>query len=265
MIKTLKEANAIAGTIGNPSKMPGMSYGLPAAEAKFVPDICLAKGWMVPSEYGCSIGSILSKIKGSVCHTCYADDRNNYSYPSVHIAHTKRIVGIYKAEWVAAMVFLLGRTFDKMFRETLAEKVDDFFIDNDSMPTKKDMHTLEKMALKECAYFRWHDSGDILNTWHLNKIYEVCRRTPYLHHWLPTRETNIVLKTTTKKPDNLVIRHSAQMVDGPLPKRVSFMSNVTAVGDYKGMKCNASSNNNMCGSCRWCWDKKIECITYPKH
>ena len=41
---------------------------------------------------------------------------------------------------------------------------------------------------KKVKHFRWHDSGDVQNLDHLNKIYEVCRLTPDVKHWMPTRE-----------------------------------------------------------------------------
>ena len=83
---TRTAANAIAGSLGNPSKMPGTAYGL--------------------SAHACITGSKLAKIEGSVCHGCYAMG-NNYQYPSVKAAHAKRIEGILHPMWVQSMVTLL--------------------------------------------------------------------------------------------------------------------------------------------------------------
>ena len=261
-INTLKQANNIAGSLGNPSKMPGMSYGLPAAKAKFVPDICLERDWQVPSKYGCTIGQILSKVKGSTCNICYADERANYGYPSVQIAQTKRVVGVHKPEWVDAMVYLLEKTYDKIFEVSLTDQIDFFFCNEHREPNANEMKELEFIANLECAYFRWHDSGDLLGIWHLDKIYDVAERTPYLKHWLPTRETSIVLKNNRSVPDNLLIRHSAHMINGPLPKRVKHMSGVTTNGDYT---CHAPDNANECGDCRKCWSEEVELVVYPNH
>ena len=63
-INSLKQAEEIAGTLGNPSKMPGSSTGIPAADGKFVEQICKDRGWQVPPQFGCTIGQILAKIKG---------------------------------------------------------------------------------------------------------------------------------------------------------------------------------------------------------
>lgn len=84
----VKQAKAIAGPLGYPSKMPGTSYGISAKK--------------------CNIGRKLAKIKGSVCFDCYAL-KANYFYPSVTMAHHARLRGIHRAEWTGAMVTLLNR------------------------------------------------------------------------------------------------------------------------------------------------------------
>ena len=61
---------------------------------------------------------------------------------------------------------------------------------------------------KKVKYFRWHDSGDVQNLDHLNKIYEVCKLTPDVKHWMPTREA-WTKDHLASCPDNLVIRFSA--------------------------------------------------------
>ena len=41
---------------------------------------------------------------------------------------------------------------------------------------------------RKVKYFRWHDSGDVQDLDHLRRIYEVCKLTPDVQHWMPTRE-----------------------------------------------------------------------------
>ena len=86
---TKKAANDIAGTLGEPSKMPGTSYGI--------------------SAESCKTGSKLAKIEGSVCYKCYALG-GNYQYPSVKVAHAKRESGIENPAWANAMVTLITVT-----------------------------------------------------------------------------------------------------------------------------------------------------------
>lgn len=94
-MRRLNMAQAIAGTLGKPSKMPGRSYGI---SAKL-----------------CKVGAKLAKIAGSVCHGCYAL-KSNYSYPSVQQAHATRAAGLSSVSWRAAMIKLISHADDPWFR-----------------------------------------------------------------------------------------------------------------------------------------------------
>lgn len=94
-IKKIKVAAAIAGSLGKPSKMPGLSYGI--------------------SALACRVGSKLAKVAGSVCHGCYAL-KANYSYPSVRKAHIKRYSGLTSISWADSMVTLIGKSKTDYFR-----------------------------------------------------------------------------------------------------------------------------------------------------
>lgn len=83
---TIKQAKAITGSLGYPSKMPGTAYGL--------------------SAHDCKTGSKLAQIEGSVCHGCYAL-KGNYLYPSIEASHAARLRGIASPGWVRAMVHML--------------------------------------------------------------------------------------------------------------------------------------------------------------
>jgi hypothetical protein len=90
-----KLATAIAGTLGKPSKMPGLSYGI---SAKL-----------------CNVGAKLAKVPGSVCAGCYAL-KANYQYPSVRQAHEKRAAGLSSVSWADSMIKLIGRSGETYFR-----------------------------------------------------------------------------------------------------------------------------------------------------
>ena len=81
-----KQALAVAGPLGYPSKMPGTAYGI--------------------SAKACITGVKLAKVPGSVCHGCYAL-KANYLYPSVAQAHETRLAGLASPAWVGAMVMML--------------------------------------------------------------------------------------------------------------------------------------------------------------
>ncbi len=231
MITTLKQANAIAGSIGNPSKMPGKSYGLPAAGAQWVPQVCRDLGLDVPPAYGCPVGAKLALIAGTTCASCYAT-RANYRYGSVQKAQAKRASGVFDPQWVNAMVYLIDHKVDP---------VD--------------------------PYFRWHDSGDILGLWHLEKIAMVAAMTPTVRHWIPTREAAVVAQFRAKHgdfPPNLTVRVSATKIDGR-PGSFDQTSTVHRDKPAIGRTCPAPTQGNQCGRCRACWDRSVPNVSYHVH
>jgi hypothetical protein len=112
---------------------------------------------------------------------------------------------------------------------------------------------------KKVKYFRWHDSGDVQNLDHLNKIFEVCKLTPEVKHWLPTREAWIK-DHLASKPDNLVIRFSPPMIG----QRNDTWPNSSMVV-LKDASCPAPKQGGKCGDCRACWDPTVKVVSYGKH
>ena len=179
----------------------------------------------------CKKGAILRKVTGSVCAICYAF-RGHYGFPAVQGAFEKRFIGLSHPLWVEAMAFLIGGN-------------------------------------NLSNFFRWHDAGDIQSLEHLENIVRVCRATPKIRHWLPTREYGFVsdfLRLRGKFPSNLNVRLSAYMVDGPGPIRLAEKLGVTTSGVTKeGFNCPSSLQGNSCMECRACWDKKVKNINYKRH
>ena len=169
----------------------------------------------------CKTGAKLRKIKGSVCYGCYAL-KGCYVFPDVQAAQYKRLKSIKKKKWIAAMAHQINS--------------------------------------KKVKFFRWHDSGDVQNLEHLNKIYEVCKLSPTVKHWMPTREAWI-LDHVTRAPDNLIIRFSMPMVDqvaaGSWPNTSTVVTS--------GATCPAPAQGGKCMDCRACWTKSIKNIAYGKH
>ena len=193
------EAKQITGSLTRTSKMPGLSYSLPAWE--------------------CKTGSKLRKVKGSVCSACYALKGNYTRYKAIKAAQYDRLEKIKNSLWVAAMV----------------------------------------VQVKRQKYFRWHDAGDVQDLEHLKKIYSVCKLTPEVKHWMPTREAWIK-NHLTSKPSNLVIRFSPPMIG----QRNDSWPNSSMVVET-GATCPAPSQGGKCGSCRQCWDSTVKVVSYGKH
>jgi len=115
---------------------------------------------------------------------------------------------------------------------------------------------------KQVPWFRWHDSGDLQGADHLKKIFEVCRSTPSVNHWMPTREAKLLtLMDPAVIPKNLIIRMSSHMIDQAPVKFWPHTSTVVRAGKT----CPAQETNNECGSCRQCWNKEVNNVAYPKH
>ena len=179
-------------------------------------------GWSIgiPAKE-CKTGKKLRQIKNSVCEGCYAL-KGCYVFKVVQEAQYKRLEAIQHPDWVLAMATLINS--------------------------------------KKPDVFRWHDSGDVQDVQHLEKIFKVCELTPNKRHWMPTREAWIK-DHMHKAPANLVVRFSSPMVDqGP----VKSWANTSTVST-KSRSCPAPDNNNECGDCRACWDPLVKNIEYGKH
>ena len=90
----VKEAVKITEGFTKTSKMPGLSYSLPAWE--------------------CKTGSKLRLVKGSVCASCYALKGNYTRYPAIKAAQYRRLEAMKHPAWVDAMITVIKR--QKWFR-----------------------------------------------------------------------------------------------------------------------------------------------------
>lgn len=119
--------------------------------------------------------------------------------------------------------------------------------------------------LKDEKYFRWHDSGDVRDQVHLDKIFQVCRRCPDTKFWMPTREAALIKRNAGFIPGNLTIRVSAAMIDGKPP--ASFYNTSTVHFEEKavGISCPAPKQNGECRDCRRCWNKRVKNVSYSYH
>ena len=177
----------------------------------------------------CKTGSKLRKVPGSTCYDCYAL-KGCYVFKVVQYAQYRRLRALRDPRWVPAMVHLINS--------------------------------------KKPDVFRWHDSGDVQDLEHLNKIYEVCRLTPNRKHWMPTREAWIQ-KHEHRAPDNLTIRFSMPMVDqAPARKFKNYSTVISKDHPWFGetsIVCPAPQQDNECKDCRNCWNKDIKNISYGQH
>ena len=169
----------------------------------------------------CKPGSKLVKVEGSTCPGCY-DLKGCYVFKVVQEAQYRRLASVKHELWTAAMALLINS--------------------------------------KKSKYFRWHDSGDVQDEEHLLKIFAVCKLTPSVKHWMPTREA-WVKRFLPLKPHNLIIRFSAPMVDQEAPSSWPHTSTVVT----SGRTCPAPTQDNECKDCRACWDPSVKNVAYGQH
>ena len=119
-------------------------------------------------------------------------------------------------------------------------------------------------------YFRWFDSGDIYDVRLARKILEVCERTPWVKHWIPTRmykfqKFTLVLARLNRLP-NVVLRLSSDSITGETISgdNTSTIATVDSVPDG-AVVCEAYTRDGKCADCRACWDKSVSVIAYIGH
>lgn len=193
-------------------------------------------------SFACHVGSRLAKVEGSICHKCYAR-RIQKMRPSVNQGYTRNLANWrmyaekgHSETWVKACVFQILRQTKKL----------------------------------DQPFHRWFDSGDLDSIEQLIAISDVAKDTPEISHWLPTREVAIVkefLEWFGSFPDNLTVRVSSPMIDGPRLKAFPNTSGVHSKGCEPSDThiCPAPTQGNNCGSCRACWDGGVTHVSYKRH
>lgn len=188
------------------------------------------QGFSIPAKY-CKTGQKLRNVADTICSKCYAL-KGRYGFPNVQNALERRFANLKNELWVQAMTIAIRGT-------------------------------------ESSGYFRWHDSGDIQDLDHLDKIVQVARNLPEIKFWLPTREFSTVAAWKRRNgdlPSNLTIRLSALKINGAPPTTIAKLLGLVTSGVTKsGFNCPAPSQGNKCLSCRACWDKTVENVNYKLH
>lgn len=175
----------------------------------------------------CKTGSKLREIEGSVCSKCYAR-KGFYTWSKAETLRYNNLAQIDNPDFVPVLIGLILNATQKL------------------------------------PFFRWHDSGDLQNLKHFEKIIEIAKALPSVNFWLPTKEKGIITRYRGRIPDNLCIRLSGAMIDGEAPNYANT-STVHKNNAPIGFECKAPLNDGKCGECRACWDKAIKNVSYKQH
>lgn len=231
---TLREARAVTGSIGAPSKMPGTSYGISA-------ELCVT-------------GSKLAKIPGSTCFNCYAM-KGNYLYPSVKAAHARRLEGIANPAWPVAMAIVLLHINDTGMDFKGRAIVRGFHRWHDSGDIQSTAHLAKICAVAELtpSIRHWLPTREL----GIVKAYIAQGGT------VPT---NLVIRVSATMIDGAATKawpHTSGVHTGWT--HYSPLCDVTPPQAQHGKRCTAPENDGACGPCRMCWDPSVPHTTYHKH
>lgn len=141
--------------------------------------------WSIPASR-CNVGGKLRQHKGTVCSKCYAH-KGFYNMPRVKDALERRYQALSNPAFVEAFIVVLNYHY----------------------------YHKKNTVIKENR-FRWHDSGDLQDMDHLKKIVAIAEATPYIKHWLPTKESKLIWRYMLgigKFPNNLFVKVSMPNVN----------------------------------------------------
>lgn len=127
--------------------------------------------------------------------------------------------------------------------------------------------------VRDLKFFRWFDSGDLVNIILFTKICQIADKCPNIKFWLPTRRKDILfayfeannnIKLNVLHP-NLIIRLSAPDIGkDPDYKLAEYLGVKVSSVDSKGFQCPSYKQEGKCGSCRVCWSNTKE-VSYKLH
>lgn len=131
-----------------------------------------------------------------------------------------------------------------------------------------------KIKFSGLPLVRWFDSGDLPSYDFLERVVELCKRTPTAKHMMFTKKYDLVnqyLDVYKTLPDNLNIMFSAwdKLWDVPNPYGLGV-----AYVDFDDKRMNPDFPKNTfvcpgkestCSMCRACWNKKLKAVLFKQH
>jgi len=218
--------------------------------------------WSIPAGHTCP-SAVYGD--GTICGSCYAM-LNRYGMDNVADAQWLRFI------WTK---YLLKHN-PQLWIDTMVSNIS-------KVSTKGKNST---------PYFRWHDSGDMFHITYIMAIIEVCKATPMVSHWLPTRgwQTQRTPIATDSKwhaallelsqLDNVVVRSSALDFNAAAPTTpygvgssayddsIDVADGVVVLDGVSHHACpKSTTDGGTCAvcNCRRCWDKDGGDVAYYVH
>lgn len=229
---SLAEARDIAGVLGEPSKLPGYSYGISARL--------------------CHRGAELRKVPGSVCSGCYAFNDFYATWKPVQIAHARRFAGLKHPRWPDAMV--------RMIDHYCIPPDADWFRWHDSGDLQGVWHLelIVQVVARTPAVRHW------IPTREYGYVDEFLLRGGRIPQ-------NLVVRLSAEMIDSepVIAERYPRLAHLPTSTVQSAPASSTGMvlGQGKGwIECRAvEQRDNTCGPCRACWDGRVPNVSYPQH
>lgn len=233
---TIKEAVAIAGALGHPSKMPGFSYGISAQK--------------------CITGGKLRKVPGSVCSSCYAMTDWYRSWRPLLMGHQRRYEGLFDPRWADAMVRMIVSAY-----KDVVEPRDRVFRWHDAGDLQGRWHLVKILEVCE-------RTPDITH-WLPTREYGIVAEALASGKSIPA---NLTIRLSAHMVDQEPV-FPPELAGALSAFPVSTVSSVALTGmdikivEGKGsVECQAvAARDNKCGPCRACWDPRVKSVNYPQH
>lgn len=228
---TVGAAKDIAGVLGQPSKLPGYSYGLDANR--------------------CHRGSELRKVPGSVCASCYAMNDFYATWRPVKIGHERRHRGLVHPRWCDAMVTLI---------QHYCRPPDDYFRWHDSGDLQGLWHLVKIAEVCE------RTPG--ISHWLPTREYGMVDEYLANGNKIPD---NLVVRLSAEMVDSEpdIAARYPRLAALPTSTVQTAPASVLGLvlGEKKGwIECRAvEQRDNTCGPCRACWDGRVANVSYPQH
>ena len=233
----------------------GKFFNMKEMEMLSDPDKMPELAFNIPA-HECNAGGHMVNLEGFICHECYAlPDLDENGKP------LSQRGGRYKFPVIQEALY---RRFEFAMNNP-------YFVDVMSYLINK----------KIKRRFRWFDSGDLQSEKMLDDICKICRNTPHILHWFPTKEWKIAERYITagnEIPNNLDLRLSALKIDGDPPTKLAErlgLNTSTVISPEawdkfiatrsKGIRCPSSMNENKCGDCEGCWKHEVKNVAYKYH
>jgi hypothetical protein len=226
-MRTIKQLNAITGTLSKPSKMPCAGTSTPAKD--------------------CNVGSYLRTVEGSVCAGCYAFERGNYAFSNVQAGLQNRLDKIGGPEWAPAMAEYIRRRCTTIFR----------WHDSGDIQNMGHLRDIVTVAQSTPHITHW------IPTKEYALVLRYLRHGATFPDNLRVRVSAPMIGPAfgPLHADSKVARLQEQFQQLVLMFDMPYS---TVDDDGAEVQCGASENNGECGDCRACWST-TKSVNYHKH